>query len=362
MSQSIKPFLVFLLLVILSHCASAATNQFKHWYPEFGFVFERILQRNCSVQYAKYLAAKVNYTDIDRWNGGAVTNALAQPVVDCILKSTSEFIKTNMASADVLLGLTPTILAAVGSSAYETSLLFIIAKRPFLALCLSIGSPAVFPIRSFDYRDPIGALKEREGRLHPPRFPFGKGVVVVIIEYAVALASIANVATLSYQLGIQAPCTFAPQLTYLPLLWAVLGVSIHISGAFALYLRARVSSGRSRHSVLDWVKILFMPVAKQKPLAVQVVPETYLFILVSFFTSILTICHIIYGTLAFSSMLFVSVRDSIAIIGRYMASAMCCRVILMYELAILRDSFNVSDGHRVELGFDKKNNDQTQTR
>ena len=363
MPQSIKPFLVFLLLAIYFRCASAATNQFKHWYPEFGFVFERIHHSNCTAQYATYLTAKRNSSNIDRWHGGGKTNSLDQPVVDCILQSTSEFIKSNMASAKVLLGLTPSILATLGSSADETSLLFIIARRPLLALCLAAGSPAVFPIRSFDYRDPIGALKEREGRLHPPKIPSGGDAVVMIVEYVVVFAAIANVAMLSYQLGIQVPCTFTPHLTYLPLLWAFLSIIIHLSGAPALHLRACVSSGRSCNSVLDWIKIQFTPLAKQRPIVVGLVQETYPFILVSLFTSIFTVCHVIYGTLAFSSMLFISVRDSVTVIGRYMASVLRCRIILTYELAALRDSFDVGTGYEVELqpqSFNTKR-DQIQT-
>ena len=50
-------------------------------------------------------------------------------------------------------------------------------------------------------------------------------------------------------------------------------------------------------------------------------------------------------------MLFISVKDSLAVIGRYFVSVMCCRIVLMYELATLRDSFNVItvDGSDVEL-------------
>ena len=57
----------------------------------------------------------------------------------------------------------------------------------------------------------------------------------------------------------------------------------------------------------------------------------------------LTICHVIFDTLVFSSMLFISIRDAIAVIGRYFVPVICCRVVLMYELALIRDSINVTD-------------------
>jgi hypothetical protein len=80
-----------------------------------------------------------------------------------------------------------------------------------------------------------------------------------------------------------------------------------------------------------------------------VLPETYWFIAISWFTSILTVCHVLYGTLAFSSMLFIAVKDSLRVISRFMASVICCRVILMYELATLRDSFNFNPKSKVGM-------------
>jgi hypothetical protein len=85
------------------------------------------------------------------------------------------------------------------------------------------------------------------------------------------------------------------------------------------------------------------------PYTIEVVPETYWFIAINWFASILTACHVLSGTLAFSSMLFISVKDSLQVITHLMASAICCRVVLMYELAALRDSFNFNPYSEVEL-------------
>jgi hypothetical protein len=165
----------------------------------------------------------------------------------------------------------------------------------------------------------------------------------------VALAGIANIATLSYQLGLQAPCTIPPHLTYIPLLWAFLGIITHLCGALALRLRAHVSSETGCNWVRDRLKIEFTPIAKQRPLVINVVQETYPFLFISWFTSIFTVCHVIYGKLAFSSMLFISVKDSVAVIGRYMTSVLACRIVLMYELAVLREEFKVDTGSNVEV-------------
>ena len=160
----------------------------------------------------------------------------------------------------------------------------------------------------------------------------------MVLEYIIALAAVANVVTVAYDLGMQVSSSFAPETTYLPLLWAVLNLAIHTSGAVALYLRVTVESQLPCNTPFDYLRIHFTPVSMQRPHTIKVLPETYWFIAVSWLTSTLTVCHGLYATLAFSSMLFISVKDSLRVISRFMASVICCRVILMYELAVLRDS------------------------
>jgi hypothetical protein len=132
------PPLLFLLAISLPFAlAGYSIDQFKHWYPEFGFIFSHILATNCTAPYATYLLAQkhpIAADDPDGYTGLGQTNQLAQPVVKCILDSTSSFVMANMGSAQVLLGLTPTILATLGPSSEETSMIFVIARRPVLSV------------------------------------------------------------------------------------------------------------------------------------------------------------------------------------------------------------------------------------
>jgi hypothetical protein len=341
MMPTMKRILGLLCIALLVSSVSATNEKFQLWYPEFGFIFDTILHTNCTAEHAAYLAGKksAQYVHIYQFTGAVWTNQIAEPVVNCILKSTSPYVQASMASAGVLLGLTPTILAAVGSSAEETAMLFILSKRPLLAVFLAGGSPAVFPMRSFEDQDPIGLLQERPGRLYPPRLSNKGQLAIMVLEYVIALAAVANVVTVAYDLGMQVSSSFAPETTYLPLLWAVLNLAIHTSGAVALYLRVKVKSQLPCNTPFDYLRIHFTPVSMQRPHTIEVLPETYWFIAVSWLTS----------TLAFSSMLFISVKDSLRVITRFMASAICCRVILMYELAALRDSFNFNPESEVEM-------------
>lgn len=340
MTRFILLFLFFLLY--LEPCSAVATNQFRNWYPEFALVFDSILHNNCSAQYDRYLTGKKVLLEEDRFTGAGHTSSIAQPVVNCILELTSEYIKSNMASAGVVLGIAPSILAALGSSTEETSILFVLAQRPFLAMLLTVGSPAVHPFRTFQHSDPLGLLREREGRLSPPKLFAGSEILVSFFEYVLSAGSVANIVTLGVELGIRAPCTFALHLTYLPLLWGILGAVGHLTGAMALRCRARLTNKSTSNMVsVSWIKFqLGLESTQRSSLGVDLVKETSFYNFLTFFTSIYTSCHVVWGTLVFSSILFISVRDSIMVIGRLMVSVICCRVILMYELAKLREQFN----------------------
>lgn len=340
-----------------------SNNQFQEWWPEYAFAFKTILHDNCTTEYGFYLhAEKENIAVDDMWRnitrgpppnyytGGNQDNRVAQPVVNCILKNTSEYIRSVMASSQVLLGLTPTLLAGLGPSTEETALLFVIGRRPVLALGIAAGSSAVFPLRSFDYKDPVQLLNDRKGRWRPTPTRDSPRLIDIALEYTLVGAAVYNVIELSEKLGTRVICTFAPHLTVLQLLWTFTITIIHCLGSLTLLLRAYVDDPSSSSSlrasfslVYSWVRIQFTRFEMQKPIKVVVLPETPYCIMSSWFTATLTIIHNIYGTLVFSSMLFIGVKDSLTVIGRYFASAICCRIVLMIELAYLRDAIITSD-------------------
>jgi hypothetical protein len=170
----------------------------------------------------------------------------------------------------------------------------------------------------------------------------------MITEYVFALAAIANIITLGYELGVQVVCSFTPHSTYNPLLWGFLGLFVHASGVIALRLKIYLHNERGHNSFLHWVKRQLTPLAQQQSLTLSLVQETRLYIFISWATSLLSACHVIFGTLTFSSMLFISVKDSLTVISRFMASVLLCRIILMYELSTLRESFNVVTASEVQ--------------
>jgi hypothetical protein len=336
---------IYLLAFIIIFCyaplvSAFATQQFQDWYPEWKDIFQRILSENCTEQYEYWLSGRRNLTQynlFDRWAGAYWQSALAQPIASCILSNTSDWIKSEMASAAVLLGLTPSILAYLGSSIEESSTLFIIGRRPILVICLAAGSPAVNPVRAFEYTKPLDILKRHKHGLKFPALSTRAHYIITVVEYLLVAGAITNMATVALDLGLKVSYTFAPQRVYLPLLWAYLGSVVHLFGALALKLRVVRSKRSDNHKRLNWLPAQFKPLALQEPERFQVVNESKFYLLVSWAISVGIASHIVFGTVTFSSVLFISVRDSVAIMYRFMASVLVCRMVLTYELAILRD-------------------------
>lgn len=54
--------------------------------------------------------------------------------------------------------------------------------------------------------------------------------------------------------------------------------------------------------------------------------------------------HIVFGTLVFSGILFISTQDATAVVARFFASALVCRLVMMYELAGIREATDVVHG------------------
>lgn len=323
---------------------------FRKFYPEFNDIFQQIIRENCTIEFEAYQTIdNISDAPFVAPPGSSVPNQLALSLSDCILRCTSEYIKANMGSASVILGLTPTILATMGNSVEEISTLMVVGRRPFLGFILAFGAPAVAPALFFQYMDPWALLLvEQKYRPRPKQLSYKKEIAVIVLEYIFGLAVITNNIQLSLQLGVMVCHTFAPHLSYLTLLWSILVLVIHVSGTWALWSRTKPLQGWSRRSLWVLFREQFQPLRKTTSDTLHFCDETYLFLSLKWFASLFTIWHIIYGTLLFSSMLFISITDGLRVIGRFMASALVCRFILMYKLSLLRD-YHVGEEKAIKL-------------
>lgn len=235
-------FIVVLLALVVTCAATLASDrnrqQFQRWYPQFGYVFDRILHTQCDKEFDSYLYGVDSNTTI-QWDTGADDHTrYTQPVINCLLDNTSQYILYQLSSSQVILGLTPTILAILGASSDETALLVVIGKRPILSFMLALASPSVFTSRAFDYRNPREILKDRNGRYRVTVHSRWRRIII-IAEYIFGFAALANLATINRDLGTKTVSTIATELNFLPAIWSLLGIGVRGVGVILLRMWAR---------------------------------------------------------------------------------------------------------------------------
>ena len=306
------------------------------------------LQSNCSLELSHYLSS----TPEDPFHSSNTLDCkhcAAAPVTGCLLHTFHEVDKANMASAAVILGILPGTLSLAGSNTAETGLLSL--RRPLLAFLLGAGAPAVSPMRTFNYGDPLELLHRRAGSLKAPRMHGVSGVLILVLEYGFALAAVGNLVVLSYQLCVRTICAFAQDTAYLPALWAFLAAAIHISGAMAVAARVKlreVQSGgkRGKRGWKQSIRDEFRLSNAQREATLSIREESLYFLVVSWITSSGIVVHIIFGTLVLSSTLFITTLDAVTVVFQFLGSTIVCRAILMWELSGIRQVVSVREEDR----------------
>jgi hypothetical protein len=298
-------------------------------------------------------------------------------MINCILENSSEYIKYQLATSQVLLGITPTIICLLGASSEEVCLLALIGRRRFLGFLLSAASPSIYTERAFKYQDADQIMKDLDDVhvkttvIAKPRWLF------VLLEYLAVFAAISNIAILNWQLGLKSVNSLNANTIYMPMLWSFFGICAHGLGAVVFQMRARRSddSGTEIQRVptlrsfptlkfSDYLpkvdtlvrELTWLPEDKRKKstrrelesrydhetekhIYFTHIPETRTFTFLSWLLSVLIIFHIILGTLILSSTNFVGPKDALGIMARYILSVVICRIILVYELAVLGMKF-----------------------
>ena len=253
-----------------------------------------------------------------------------------------------MASASVLLGLTPGLLASLGPSVAETALLS--TQKPVLSILISMACPAIFPSRVLEYTD------ARE-LLHLEPFPLLSqihvryrilGVGWQLVQYVALSTAIFNVIYTSWQLGTRTVVSFQCTNYYLPLVWTCLSIGIHITASaafwrlnrFALWRKLRQSQRNYQVLPEGWPASpndgsLGSNTKNDKDLEhhVRPTPQSMIF---HHLAACLGFVHLTFGICVFSSILFIDTTDAVVVILRYIVSTLTARSILIFELDHLR--------------------------
>jgi hypothetical protein len=150
-------------------------------------------------------------------------------MMDCFNDHVCETVKIQVATTNIILGLTPTVLSMLDSSTFELCILS--TQRPLLVLCVSLGSSTVWPMRPFQHVDLQEEMKVRAQRRKIPRMNWVDGTVVTALQDATVLGSIAIVANISYELSSKSiSYTFSCNQRFGLLLWIFLAAAIHLGG------------------------------------------------------------------------------------------------------------------------------------
>ena len=305
------------------------------------------------------------------------TQSLCYSHVDCILDAVGPSVQSKFSSSLVLLGLTPAILAGVGFTIGEIA--YLAVHRPGLSLLLSMGSPTVYSGRVMAYSNPEEAWQHAgSSKLvlngMDPRF----GVVISTLQYILAIGSVANIFTLIVDISARSILLFDCVDFYKPILWAVFPILIHLWGTVP-YLMGSKRSGNLYAS--PWLQsdpstdihdTQRRPHKKSSSLLNSALPSTPRSIFVMMQRHIveeMTICacrppvslssrtkvplwcvfcnstaslislvHVIYGTIVLSSVYFIPMEIAIYCIVRFIISAVVCRLILIMEFAGMREN------------------------
>ena len=300
-----------LFVLSLSHQVRAwrARESFQHFFSDVEAELSKAVINNCSDLLRQYQHEHITFYGV-----------YCVKTYSCIMNNVTEYTKANMASAAVLLGLTPTILAILGSNTTELSLLS--SHRPALAILLVLGSPAMNPIRSFDYHDPRKEIQEKKWQWYfpkqsqVPKHARVRDIISVIIQLVFAIGSITNLAYLCRSIALETisvmSCDFSDIIVPL---WIGLALFAHLGGIITFSRRYKLvhtsrmktTNGRIRNGrIRRWLRYEFSSCKTHKDHENKWEKEgSRAFVVWSFLTSIYTTVHLTAGILIFSSLSFV---------------------------------------------------------
>ena len=282
-----------------------------------------------------------NYQNHHGRSGSQATRDLCCDALNCILDSLDATTTANLQSANVLLGLTPTMLSLIGNNPSEVALLSFSGHR-ILAFLLSIGAPVISATGAFKNSDPLKILKA--STCEKPTFPRLSRIPAMFLlfeEYLFSAAAAVNVALLASEISTKAVYVPNCRRTWCAFLWMYLCLLLHPLSLSMFAARVRIPRpassspscssrfwklGRETQDCASYTGLTFS--LKKK--------EFHLFLFLDWLVSHGAGPQIIFGTLVLSSTTLIDIVDAFTIIGRYAASAIVCRLILLYELNALR--------------------------
>lgn len=324
----------FSLLIWVLPAFSFSTTKFVEWFPH----------NMTKLHEARIGPCKTLYNDfVNRGSGECGL------VLDCLLEyGTSELQKTTIASAQVTLGLIPSLITVVGNSIPDISLLA--SQRPMMTLLVTIGAPGMYPAEMTQYMNPYGvfdgAASKRKG-IFSGQGGMARRTPMILVHYIFALAITANNLEMALRLGSRSVLSWGCRSWYMPTIWVLFSIPAYIFAAMScctirLDLKhaedknwRRWIQGDPIEDVLSTCLRFLQACLRIPPLRPNQAPSTQVMVLQAC-ASCLAVGQGILGTLLLSSLIFVGFHDTLIILARFLASAIVSRMIVLLQVEIIR--------------------------
>lgn len=291
--------------------------KFKQFYPKYEYFFDAAAQR-CQPEIRAYqLSIRT-----------PVCDAPCACAIDCLLSNTTASIQANMASASVILGLTPAILVFVGPTVSEMAT--ISTWSPLLGLMLVMASPAVNIQRVFSGNNVSDLIHEPVSVTYSSWHNWlrqrGKLTVYAtkLTKFILVLGALVNTVENSIRLELRTVPSFRCGVVGLPIAWSLLGISVYLFAAVGVRMR-----GQSRTALKQPKQSHAWEVLGNSQNTI--ISETLLWV-----GSKVAIAVMIFGVAVLSSLLLIAASDAVVVLVRYLLSAGICQTVLLSELASLR--------------------------
>ncbi|KAI4183917.1 MAG: hypothetical protein L6R41_005095 [Letrouitia leprolyta] len=256
--------LMFILLFALSYAASATLDadsapysyyssgplvprpwfrQFESWYPHNAQELIAISTGTCNLTLHDYRNAFAAPRS-------SVNASKLLSIYDrheaCVVNQLQTNRLLNYQGATVMLGLVSTLLAYIGPSIAEISLLY--AHRPLLSAILSLNTPTLWTVSSlFESNTPDNARVTRMDRLIPCRLKPWVASAMSAGEYLLAAGAATNAIFTAIEISQKTILSWGCTTQFTPFLWAVLPSIVYaMAGAYYYFMIARRTTDVTR--------------------------------------------------------------------------------------------------------------------
>ena len=322
---------VFFIFSTFHRAAAFSTTKFVEWFPGNPSEFAQFRQS---------------------WTGGPCTaiydiyvhkgEGICGDVLNCLLENTSELQKTTIASAQIVLGLIPSLLAGFGNGVPELSIMA--SQRPLLSFLLTLGAPAMYPNRISKYTNPIELLVGApHDHIYGHTIPLPR-TVKITLQYLLAAAASFNNIELALRIGSRSVLAWGCRSWYGPLLWVLFPISTYLFAAMSCQI-AKKGGQHVRHSngISWWCVENYLSRCMQSLQSFLRVPSlekgrdpSATNVILQIMASCLAWAHVVLGTLILPSLIFVGFHDTMMILFRFLGSAAVCRMLFLFQLDNVR--------------------------